>query len=97
MRAAYIVHGFVQGVGYRAYVKGIADRLKIGGIVTNREDGSVLIIVEGEETVLKEFEEGINISIKYGTQVQSIEKKYNLDSDPDVEIDFSTFQIVHDE
>jgi len=97
MRAAYIVHGFVQGVGYRAYVKGIAEQLKLGGVVMNREDGSVLIIIEGEETVLKEFEEGINISIKYGTQVQSIEKNYNVDEDPDFDIDFSTFQIVHDE
>jgi acylphosphatase len=97
MRAAYIVHGFVQGVGYRAYVKGVADRLKLGGIITNRDDGSVLIIVEGEETVLKEFEEGINISIKYGTQVQNIERRYDVDENPDFDIDFSTFQIVHGE
>jgi acylphosphatase len=94
MRAAYIVHGFVQGVGYRAYVKGVADRLKLGGIVTNRDDGSVLIIVEGEETVLKKFEEGINISIKYGTQVQNIEKRYDMEEDPDADIDFGTFRIV---
>ncbi len=94
MKATYIVHGFVQGVGYRAYVKGIAEKLNIGGMVMNQEDGSVLIIVDGEETILKQFEEGINISIKYGTQVHDIEKQYEADENNDADIDFSTFQIV---
>ena len=94
MKATYIVHGFVQGVGYRAYVKGIAEQLKLGGIAMNQQDGSVLIIVEGEETVLKEFENGINISIRYGTQVHNIEKQYQSDDSNDADIDFSKFQII---
>ena len=94
MKATYIVHGFVQGVGYRAYVKGIAEKLNLGGIVMNQEDGSVLIIVDGEETILKQFEKGINISIKYGTQVQNIEKQYETDEDNNADIDFSKFQIM---
>lgn len=94
MKATYIVHGFVQGVGYRAYVKGVADRLGIGGVVMNQQDGSVLIIVAGEETLLREFEKNINISIKYGTQVHNIEKQYDSDQDNDADIDFSAFEIV---
>ena len=94
MRATYIVHGFVQGVGYRAYVKGIAEQLKLGGVAMNQEDGSVLIIVDGEETTLKKFEEGIDISIKYGMQVQSIEKHFDADMNVDSDIDFSRFQIL---
>ena len=94
MKATYIVHGFVQGVGYRTYVKGIAEKLNLGGIVMNQEDGSVLIIVDGKETILKQFEEDINISIKYGTQVQNIEKQYETDEDNNADIDFSKFQIM---
>ena len=94
MKATYIVHGFVQGVGYRAYVKGLADRLGIGGIVMNQEDGSVLVIVKGEEGLLRSFEEGLDLSMKYGIQVQHIEKQYEPDGDNAAEIDFSTFSIV---
>ena len=94
MKATYIVHGFVQGVGYRAYVKGLADKLGIGGMVMNQEDGSVLVIAMGEEGVLRNFEEGLNLSIKYGIQVQLIEKQYEPDGDNAAEIDFSTFNIV---
>ncbi len=94
MKATYIVHGFVQGVGYRAYVKALADRLGIGGIVMNQADGSVLVIAMGEEVVLKNFEEGLDLSMKYGIQVQLIEKQYEPDGDNAAEIDFSTFSIV---
>ncbi len=94
MKATYIVHGFVQGVGYRAYVKGLAEKLNLGGIAMNQDDGSVLIIVNGEETVLRTFEEGLNVSIKYGIQVQNIEKQYESDIGNSADIDFGMFQII---
>ena len=94
MKATYIVHGFVQGVGYRAYVKGLAEKLGIGGIAMNQSDGSVLVIVQGEEGILKRFEEGLNLSMKYGIQVHSIEKQYDSDGDNTAQIDFSTFSIM---
>ena len=60
----------------------------------NQGDGSVLIIAEGEEGVLREFERGMEISIKYGAQVHNIEKQYESDADNEAEIDFSVFRIV---
>ncbi|MGC8538976.1 MAG: acylphosphatase, partial [Candidatus Micrarchaeia archaeon] len=33
-----VVHGFVQGVGYRAYVKGVAESLGVSGKVRNMPD-----------------------------------------------------------
>lgn len=96
MKATYIVHGFVQGVGYRAYVKGLAEKLKIGGMAMNQDDGSVLVIVQGEESVIKNFEQGLNLSIKYGIQVHSIEKQYEADDENAAEIDFGSFSIVKD-
>ena len=50
-----IVHGRVQGVGFRYFVQRTARRLGLVGSVRNREDGAVEVVVEGEETTLAEF------------------------------------------
>lgn len=41
------MHGRVQGVGYRVYVAGRADRLGLCGWVRNLPDGGVELAVEG--------------------------------------------------
>ncbi len=74
MKAFYIVHGFVQGVGYRAFVSGVAVGLGINGFVRNSDNGSVEIFAIGEENKLKLFEEKINTTIGK-IEVLSIEKK----------------------
>ncbi len=43
-----IVHGKVQGVGYRAFVEDEAQRLGLGGWVRNRPDGTVEAVFVGE-------------------------------------------------
>jgi acylphosphatase len=43
-----IVHGRVQGVGYRAFVENEALKRGIGGWARNRRDGSVEALFEGE-------------------------------------------------
>jgi acylphosphatase len=45
----------VQGVGYRAFVKKTAEKLKISGLVRNLGDRRVEIIAQGEEDKLKEL------------------------------------------
>lgn len=55
VRAAIVVSGLVQGVGYRAFVEGEACRLGLTGGVRNREDGRVEAVVEGERTVVEGF------------------------------------------
>ena len=59
--AEIIVRGDVQRVGYRARVMEIASGLGIRGVVENLKDGSVRIIAQGEEGVIKKFTEEINI------------------------------------
>ncbi|OYT54935.1 MAG: hypothetical protein B6U72_01025 [Candidatus Altiarchaeales archaeon ex4484_2] len=59
--AEIIVKGDVQRVGYRAKVMEIASSLGIKGLIENLKDGSVRIIAQGEEGVIKEFTEEINI------------------------------------
>ena len=57
-----IVEGFVQGVGYRDFVRRVALRLGVSGWVRNRADGSVEALIEGApadvETMLGEMRRG---------------------------------------
>jgi acylphosphatase len=49
------VSGFVQGVGFRYFVKRNADMLNLAGYAENLGDGSVLVVAEGEEKDLVKF------------------------------------------
>jgi acylphosphatase len=42
-----IVHGRVQGVGFREYLRREAERLGVTGWVRNRQDGTVEAMVHG--------------------------------------------------
>ncbi|MEM3839213.1 MAG: acylphosphatase [Candidatus Micrarchaeaceae archaeon] len=76
MRIFLIVHGFVQGVGYRALVKREADRYGVNGMVMNAKDGSVHILAEADEHVLELFKDAIEVDIPKGPQVKHIEAFY---------------------
>ncbi len=54
-RAIITVSGRVQGVGFRYYVKDLADRHGVAGTVCNVRDGSVVIEAEGESSLIHEF------------------------------------------
>jgi acylphosphatase len=57
-----IVEGFVQGVGYRYFVRCAALRLGVSGWVRNRVDGSVEALIAGTpadvETMLTQMRRG---------------------------------------
>jgi len=48
-----VVHGHVQGVGYRATTLDEARRLSLAGWVRNRRDGTVEVLAEGPEAKLR--------------------------------------------
>ncbi len=50
-----IVHGRVQGVGFRFFVQHVAERLGLYGTVRNCEDGTVEIVVEGNPMRIADF------------------------------------------
>jgi acylphosphatase len=50
-----IISGRVQSVGYRDFVKNIAQELNLKGFVANLPDGSVEVLAQGELSVLKVF------------------------------------------
>lgn len=47
-----IVHGRVQGVGYRAWTTRNAQKLGLSGWVRNRSDGTVEAVFSGENSVV---------------------------------------------
>ena len=50
------IRGRVQGVGFRWFVMREAERLKLGGYVTNLPDGSVEVVSQGPEEALEKLE-----------------------------------------
>jgi acylphosphatase len=50
-----IVHGRVQGVGFRYFVQHAGNRLGLEGNVRNCADSTVEIVVEGNEKKIAEF------------------------------------------
>jgi acylphosphatase len=52
-----VIHGRVQGVGFRAFVEDTAERLGLEGWVRNRRDGTVeALFVASEELVAQAIE-----------------------------------------
>ena len=49
-----VVHGRVQGVGFRAFVEDAAERLALEGWVRNRRDGSVEAVFAGSDQAVAE-------------------------------------------
>lgn len=60
-----IAAGRVQGVGFRYFVKGYADRYGLTGWVRNQEDGTVEMEVQGAESRLKLFAETIRAGNRF--------------------------------
>ena len=49
VRAVAVVSGHVQGVGYRWFVRGLADGRGLAGSARNLPDGRVEVVLEGPE------------------------------------------------
>ncbi len=54
-RLEAVVHGVVQGVGFRWYARQMGRRLNLNGHVRNQYDGTVEVVAEGSEQALREF------------------------------------------
>lgn len=55
-RARFLVHGVVQGVGFRWFVLRAASRLGLSGIARNLPDGDVEVLAEGAAGSIDELE-----------------------------------------
>lgn len=55
-------HGSVQGVGFRYTANYLAQSLRLTGWVKNEYDGTVLMEVQGRESLIYELMKGLNRS-----------------------------------
>lgn len=55
IRSRYIIHGLVQGVGFRYYVYKEAKARDLKGFVKNLFDGTVECEIESETEIAEEF------------------------------------------
>ena len=88
-RVHLFISGYVQGVGFRWYVEGLARRMNICGFVKNLRDGRVEVVAEGDDNLiaqfLQELKEG---SFKgYLEEVKKVEEEYQGEY-PDFSITF---------
>jgi acylphosphatase len=54
-RLEVTVHGRVQGVGFRYFVRTTAEALGVGGWVANAPDGTVVCVAEGPRSAVRDF------------------------------------------
>jgi acylphosphatase len=89
MVAHVFIDGFVQGVGYRAFVKNNARKLNLRGWVKNTNDGRVEAVIQGQkediEKLIMTCEKGPFLSEVKSVQVEWEDKAW----------DFKGFDILH--
>ncbi|SIS37289.1 acylphosphatase [Salimicrobium flavidum] len=84
-----VVHGRVQGVGFRMTAKQLADTHNIKGQVKNKEDGTVEILASGEEQEMDTFIEKIKNGPSPAARV-----KYTDITDLNGKENFNGFKII---
>jgi acylphosphatase len=87
MRA--VVHGDVQGVGFRDFVERRARELGLTGSVRNRRDGAVEVVAEGSREALDRLRQNLTD----GPRMASVERVEV--SDDTATGEFSEFEITY--
>lgn len=83
-----LVHGYVQGVGFRYYTRAHASRLGIHGWVRNNFDGTVEIEAEASYSRLEAFIAAVRRGPSHG-EVHSLDVQWRTETQG-----FSSFDIV---
>ena len=82
-----LVHGRVQQVGFRAFVRRRARRLGLGGLVRNTPAGAVEVVASGDPADLDQLEE----FLRQGPPLAIVGA---VDSAPAAERKFEGFEVV---
>lgn len=88
-RAHLIIHGQVQGVGFRNFVRRSARKFGVTGWVRNLSDGAVEVVAEGEKISVEEFVEACKRGPVFA-RVKGLELKWE-----GFEGKFDDFEIMH--
>lgn len=81
------IHGHVQGVGFRWFVRRRAERLGLVGWVANEPGGAVRVVVEGSPAAVQELVNDLRVGPP-GAVVDRVESSFPLATS-----EFSTFEI----
>lgn len=81
MRFYFKVHGLVQGIGYRWFVKEIAENYKAVGWVRNVSDGTVEGEIQGEPDKIEKFFADLKDKHPYANVREISNKKIPLRED----------------
>ena len=76
IRADITVTGSVQMVGFRTFIKNIADSLNIKGYAKNLDDGSVIIVCESEKNDIEELINEIRKKTPSFASIEDISVEY---------------------
>ncbi len=87
-KARWLVSGRVQGVGFRWFVLGHAERLGLAGWARNLPDGRVEVVAVGPAPALRELEDALRQGPRFG-HVDNVDK----DEIPHNKIDSNSFII----
>jgi len=88
-RGTIVISGDVQDVGFRGKIMRIAQKSKLVGYVENLPDGSVQIVCEGEEEIIREFKKQLDIH-EDGIEVENVELKWSDATD-----EFKWFEVKY--
>lgn len=74
-----IITGLVQGVGFRYFTLKLADKYGLTGWVRNNADGTVEMIVSGDEATVQLFTNEVIMGNRYsridGIDIKTLEKR----------------------
>lgn len=79
-RVEAVVHGRVQGVGYRAFAAREAQTVGLLGWVKNEPDGTVRIVAEGPRAVLERYLDAIHVGPSFA-RVARIDETWTAPQD----------------
>ena len=85
----YLISGRVQGVGFRWFVKEMADQMGIKGTVKNLKDRRVEVIAQADIESLYRFKQ----VLKKGPALSRVDEI--IETDQDANQNFSEFKVVY--
>ena len=85
IRRRVVVHGFVQGVFFRDSTRRLAQQHSVAGWVSNRADGTVEAVLEGEDSAVERLVEFCREGPR-GARVDSVDV---FEEEPEGLADFS--------
>ena len=79
-----LVHGRVQGVGFRFFVVRAARRLDLTGSVRNLPDGGVEVLAQGPEEALRRLVDALHHGPMF-SQVERVDVKWGVPFPPEAD------------